>query len=74
MGICTVKQSTKQYQKGKRSCKKKVAVDLGVNVNTVDSLYNEPRRKVKNSSLYREFVKLKIEKKSGIFAQTLNLV
>ena len=47
---------------------------MGVNVNTVDSQYNEPRRKVKNSSLYREFVKLKIEKKSGIFAQTLNLV
>ena len=42
MGICTVKQSTKQYQKGKRSCKKKVAVDLSVNVNTVDSQYNDP--------------------------------
>ena len=29
---------------------------------TVDSRYNEPRRKTKNSSLYREFVKSKIEK------------
>ena len=29
---------------------------------TVDSRYNEPQRKTKNSSLYREFVKLKIEK------------
>ena len=29
---------------------------------TVDSQYNEPRRKTKNSSLYREFVKSKIEK------------
>ena len=32
------------------------------NINTVDSRYNEPRREMKNSSLYREFVKSKIEK------------
>ena len=29
---------------------------------TIDSRYNELRRKTKNSSLYRELVKLKIEK------------
>ena len=34
----------------------------------VDSRYNEPRRKTENSSLYRGFVKSKIEKKSGVFA------
>ena len=27
-----------------------------------DSRYNEPQREMKNSSLYREFVKSKIEK------------
>ena len=42
---------------------KKVAVVLMSNPqHTVDSRYNEPRRKTKNSSLYREFVKSKIEK------------
>ena len=29
---------------------------------TVDSQYNEPRREMKNSLLYREFVKSKTEK------------
>ena len=33
-----------------------------INRYTVDSRYNEPRRKTKSSSLYREFVKSKIEK------------
>ena len=38
---------------------------------TVDSRYNEPRREMKISSLYREFVKSKMEK-IGHFCANIN--
>ena len=37
-------------------------------VTTVDSRYNEPRREMKISSLYREFVKSKMEKNREFYA------
>ena len=54
---------------------------LTLNDGTVDYRYNEPRTEMKNSSLYREFVKSKLEKeigkdwkKSEVFDQILNPV
>ena len=41
---------------------------------TVDSQYNKTRRKMENNSLYRGFLKPKIEKKSEVFAEILNPV
>ena len=48
-----------------------IYVCIYIYVYTVDSRYNEPRREMKISSLYREFVKSKMEK-IGNFCANIN--